>query len=313
MRGVAAAVLRASAVLFAVSVVVFAATDLLPVDAAEARAGGAATEEQLAELRADAGLDAPPHRRYLDWTAALLGGDPGTSLISDRPVAALIGARLPATLTLAGSALLVALPLTLALAWAAGAAPPRVRRWSAGAVTAVAAIPQVAFAAGLVAVFSAALGWLPPVSLVGAAGAPIDTPEILVLPVLALAVPAAAYGGGLLGGAVADALRAPHVGDALLRGVAPWRVAAHHVLPFLLAPALRVLATMAGALLVATAVVETMFGYQGLGELLAGAIAKRDLPVVQAIAMLSAAVVVGGLALADAAAALTDPRAKERP
>ncbi|TDQ50265.1 ABC transporter permease subunit [Actinorugispora endophytica] len=307
MRVVAVAV-RASVVLVAVSIMVFAATELLPSDAAAVRAGGGATPDELARMRSEAGLDDPAAQRYLRWLAAMATGDTGTSLVSGRPVAALVEARAGATLALAGAALAVAVPLTALMAWAAGAAPRRVRAGAAGAVAGLAAVPQAAFAAGLVAVFSAALGWLPPVSLVAAGGSPLDRPETLVLPALALAVPAAAYGAGLLGGAVADALAAPHVADAVLRGVPRRRVAARHVLPFLLAPAVRVLATVAGSLLVATAVVETVFGYAGLGELLVSAVATRDVPVVQAVAMLSATVVVGGLAAADAAAALTDPR-----
>ncbi|MFE3456752.1 ABC transporter permease subunit [Nocardiopsis aegyptia] len=302
-----ASVARACAVLAAVSVAVFAVSDLLPSDAVAVRAGAGATAAQLDALRADAGLDAPAHERYARWLAGLLTGDAGTSLVNDRPVAVLVGARLPATLTLAGAALMVAVPLTAVLAWAAGAAPPRARSWAAGAVAALAAVPQPAFVAGLVAVFSVALGVLPPVSLVRAGGSPLDEPALLVLPALALAVPIAAYGAGLLGGALADTRALPHVRDADLRGVPRWRIATRHVAPFLLAPALRVLAVSAGALVAATAVVETMFGYQGLGELLVSAIATRDVPVVQAVALLAAAVVVAGTAAADAAAALTEP------
>ncbi|RKS09346.1 peptide/nickel transport system permease protein [Nocardiopsis sp. Huas11] len=300
-------VLRAGAVLAAVSVAVFAVSDLLPSDAVAVRAGAGATADQLDAMRAAAGLDAPVHERYVRWLGGLLTGDAGTSLVNDRPVAALVGARLPATLTLAGAALVVAVPLTAVLAWAAGAAPPRARGWAAGAVAGLAAVPQPAFVAGLVAVFSVALGVLPPVSLVRAGGSPLDEPALLVLPALALAVPIAAYGAGLLGGALADTRALPHVRDADLRGVPRWRIATRHVAPFLLAPALRVLAVSSGALVAATAVVETMFGYQGLGELLVSAIATRDVPVVQAVALSAAAVVVAGGAAADAAAALTEP------
>jgi peptide/nickel transport system permease protein len=301
--------LRACAVLAAVSAAVFAVSDLLPSDAVAVRAGAGASDAQLDAMRAAAGLDAPAHERYGRWLAGLVTGDAGTSLVNDRPVAVLVGARLPATLTLAGAALLVAVPLAGVLAWAAGAAPPRARAWAAGAVAGLAAVPQPAFVAGLVAVFSVALGWLPPVSLVRAGGSPLDEPALLVLPALALAVPIAAYGAGLLGGALADTRDLPHVRDAVLRGVPRWRITTRHVAPFLLAPALRVLAVSAGSLVAATAVVETMFGYQGLGELLVSAIATRDVPVVQAVALLAATVVVAGTAAADTAAALTEPEA----
>lgn len=312
-RAMAGAVLRALVLLVAVSALVFGATELLPSDAAESRTAGRATAEQLAQVREGLGLDRPGWRRYLSWLAGLCRGDAGTSLVTDRPVAAMVAERLPATLTLTGCALAAAVPLMLVLAWLVGAAPPRWRGPLTALATGLAAVPQVVFAAGLVVVFSAVLGWLPPVSLLPAEGSPLADPRPLVLPSLALAVPAAAFGAGLLGGAVADTARRPHVRDAVARGLPRHRVAVRHVAPFLLAPAARVLALTAGALLAAAAVVEMMFGYAGLGELLVSSIGTRDTPVVQAVAMLAAATVLAGTAVADALGTLTDPYGRERP
>ncbi|GAA4071834.1 ABC transporter permease [Actinomadura miaoliensis] len=295
---------RTVVVLFLVSVAVFGATELLPSDAALTRSGGTAD----AELRARLGLDRPAWQRYATWLAGMARGDAGHSLLTDRPVGQMVAERLPATLTLAGCALAVAVPLMFALAWAVGYAPPHRRGTLTTMVTALAAVPQAVFAAGLAAVFAGVLAWLPPVSLVPAGGSPLERPQILVLPALALAVPSAAFGAGLLGGAVADIVRRPHVTSAVARGVPRARVAARHVLPYLIAPAVRVLAVVTGGLLAATTVVETLFGYSGLGELLVGAIGNRDVPVVQAVAMPAAAVVLAGLLAADVLAALTDPR-----
>jgi peptide/nickel transport system permease protein len=295
---------RAAGLLLLVSVAVFGATELLPSDAAQTRSGGTAT----AELRARLGLDRPVWQRYASWLAGLARGDAGDSLLTDRPVAQMFAERLPATLTLAGCALAVAVPLMVALAWVVGTASARRRGPLTTVVTTLAAVPQVVFAAGLVVLFAGVLAWLPPVSLVPADGSPLGHPEILVLPALALAVPAAAFGAGLLGGAVADTVRRPHVTSAVARGVPRTRVAVRHVLPYLLAPAVRVLAVVAGGLLAATAVVEMLFGYSGLGELLVSSIGNRDVPVVQAVAMLAAATVLAGLLAADVLAVLTDPR-----
>ncbi|MGP4030016.1 ABC transporter permease [Actinomadura sp. 3N407] len=294
---------RAAGLLLLVSVAVFGATELLPSDAAQTRSGGTAT----AELRDRLGLDRPAWRRYADWLAGLARGDAGDSLLTDRPVAQMLAERLPATLTLAGCALALTVPLMAALAWGVGTASSRRRGPLTGVVTTLAAVPQVVFAAGLVALFAGVLAWLPPVSLVPPDGAPLEHPEILVLPSLALAIPAAAFGAALLGGAVADTVRRPHVSSAVARGVPGTRVAARHVLPYLLAPAVRVLAVVAGGMLAATAVVETLFGYSGLGELLVSSIGTRDVPVVQAVAMLAAGTVLAGLLAADVLAALTDP------
>ncbi|REE95070.1 ABC transporter permease [Thermomonospora umbrina] len=289
------AVLRTLVLLLLVSAFVFGATELLPSDAAETRTGRGATAAQLVDVRADLGLDRPGWRRYLAWLAGLARGDAGTSLVTDRPVAAIVAERLPATLTLAGCALVVAVPLTLLGAWLVGTASSRWRF----CVTGVASVPQVVFAAWLAVVFAGVLGWLPPVSLLPVEGSPLSRPELLVLPTAALAVPAAAFGAGLLGGAVSDTVRRPHVRDAVARGLPPHRVAVRHVAPFLLAPAVRVLALMSGMSLAATAVVEIQFGYAGLGELLVGSIGTRDTPVVQAVAMLAAVAVLAGSAVAD--------------
>jgi peptide/nickel transport system permease protein len=300
------ALVRAALLLVGVSVLVFAATEALPGDAAEARTAGRATAAQLAEMRAGAGLDVASWRRYLHWAGSLLQGDAGVSLISGRPVADLIGQRLPATAALAGAALLVAVPLMLLLAWPAAEDSVAARLVDA-MVTATAAIPQVVVAAGLTALFAGVLAWLPPVSLLPTGGGP-PGPTVLALPALSLALPAAAYGAMLLRGLVADILARPYVRDARLRGLATARIAVVYVGPFLIAPAVRILAVVTGGLIAATAVIETMFGYAGLGELLVGAVANRDVPVVQAAAMLAATAVVLGLLVADVAAVLTDPR-----
>ncbi|MFV2176683.1 ABC transporter permease subunit [Actinomadura sp. LOL_011] len=292
VRTVGAAAARALLLLAAVSLPVFAATALLPADAAEHRTGGRADAVRLAELRAELGLDRPVWERYLTWAGGMLRGDPGTSLLTGRPVGELVAERLPATLALAGCALAVAIPLALLLAWLIGAS-----RLFAGFAAAVAAVPQVVFAAGLAVVFAGVLGWLPPVSLLPPGGAP--PAEVHVLPALALAIPAAAFAAGPLGGAVADASRRPHVRDAVARGVPAGRVALRHVAPFVLAPAVRMLALLTGGLLAATAVVEVLFGYAGLGELLVSSIGTRDAPVVQAVALLAALPVLAGLAVAD--------------
>ncbi|MGL5912462.1 MAG: ABC transporter permease [Phycicoccus sp.] len=303
---VAAALLRAPVVLGGVSLLVFAATEALPGDAAEVRAGGRVTAAQLAELRRQSGLDGSAWQRYVEWVTSLATGDPGTSLLSGRAVGELIGQRLPATLTLAALALAVTVPSMLALAALAGS-HSAVGRAAAGVVAACAAVPQVVVAAGLTALFAGALAWLPPVSLLPAGGAAPE-PSALVLPVLSLAVPSTAYGASLLRGVVEDTGVLPHVRDAHLRGVAIWRVALLYIGPSVAAPSVRVLAVVAGGLVAATALVETLFGYAGLGELLTGAVVNRDTPVVQAIAMLAAAVVLAGLLAADLLAAVTDPR-----
>nr|WP_237330984.1 ABC transporter permease [Streptomyces sp. BA2] len=181
-----------------------------------------------------------------------------------------------AALALALTALLTAAALTVAFL--------RGGRGGAAA-TGVAAIPQSVHAAVLGTVFAGILGWLPAVSLLPPGGSPFDAPEALVLPALTLALPSAAYATALLRGTLLDTLRRPHVDDARMRGLPPGLVLIRHVLPFLLVPAARVTALVAGGLMAGTALVETVFGYPGTGSLLVSAVAVRDVPVVQAAAL----------------------------
>ncbi|WP_231493887.1 ABC transporter permease [Nocardiopsis sp. CNT312] len=300
---------RGALLLAAASVVVFAATALLPGDAAQLRVSPGATDEQVRALRQELGQDAAPWRLYTDWTAGLLRGDLGTSLVNDRPVLDAVLQRLPATATLIGLSLALAAPAMLLLGGWAGAA--RASRGAAGAfLTGGAAVPAVVVAAGAAALLSGVLDLVPAVSLLPPGTHPVHHPELLVLPVLSMALPTALFGAGLVSGAVADTVSRPHVVDALRRGRPLWSVAAVDVLPFLLAPFTRVLAVSAGGLIAATTIVETLFGYPGLGSLLVSAVASRDTPVVQAVAMLAAAVVLAGLAVSDAVADGTDPRSR---
>jgi peptide/nickel transport system permease protein len=297
--------LRAAAALVVVCALVGVAVELLPGDAAEARAGSYATPADLARIRAEQGLDRPAVVRWLEWAAGAVRGDLGTSATSGRAVVDVLAERWPTTAVLAGLALLVAVPLAAASTAAAAAAALRGRRRADAPLTAAVAVPQVVVAAGLTAVLAGLLGWLPPVSLL-APGVPIlAQAHLLVLPVASLALPTAAFAAVLLRGAAADAVAAPHVRDARLRGLPPHVIATRYVAGALAAPAVQVLAVVGGALLAGTALVESVFGVAGLGELLVTAVATRDVVVVQAVAALTAAAVLIGLTAADVVGELT--------
>ncbi|MDB1087490.1 ABC transporter permease [Streptomyces sp. ACA25] len=302
--------LRWSAVLFVVCVVVFAVTSLLPGDAATAVAGAQADPERLARLRAEAGLDRPAWQRFADWLGGLARGDLGQSLVDGRPVGALLRDRLAASLLIAVPSWVLALLLgTTAAVLIAQAPAARRSRAGAAVAAAAAAVPDTALVVLLVMLLSVALGWLPAVSLVPVGGSGWDRPEILLLPVIALTLPAAAWTTRMLMGPAADIFRRRFVRDALLRGVPPARCVRRHVLPHLAAPLGQAAAVLAGALLAGTAVVESLLGYPGLGQQLATSVAARDVPVVQGTALLLAAVVLTAVTGADALAARAARRA----
>ncbi|WP_346158737.1 ABC transporter permease [Streptomyces roseiscleroticus] len=291
-------VVRTAALAVAATAVVFAATELLPGDAGQLRTPGRASAEDIARERERLGLDRPAAVRYLDWLYGVVRGDLGRSLSGGRPVAALFAERLPATAVLAAASAAVTALLTAA---ALGVTYLRGGR-GGSAATGLAAVPQPVHAAVLGAVFAGLLGWLPAVSLLPPGASPLTEPEVLVLPALTLALPSAAFATALLRGALGDALRRPHVTDARLRGLPAPLVLRRHVLPFLYVPALQVTALLAGGLVAGTALVETVFGYPGTGQLLVSAVAVRDVPVVQAAALLPAVVLLLGMLLADLAA-----------
>lgn len=274
---------------------VFAATELLPGDAGDVRGAGRASEQELADERDRLGLDLPAPVRYLNWLYGAVRGDLGRSLVSGRAVTGLFAERLPATAVLVAFALVATALLT-----AAALTVAFLRGGRGGALaTGVAAVPQSVHAAVLGTVFAGILGWLPAVSLLPPGGSPFDAPQALVLPAVTLALPSAAYATAFLRGTLDDTLRRPHVSDARMRGLPPALVLIRHVLPFLLVPAVRVTALVAGGLMAGTALVETVFGYPGTGSLLVSAVAVRDIPVVQAAALPPVVVLLLCMAVAD--------------
>lgn len=282
---------------------VFAATAVLPGDAAGALAGPEATMEERARIQADLGLDRPPVERYLDWAGGVLRGDLGTAWVGGRPVTELLADRVPASLLLAGLALLVLIPVGLAVGLWIG-----LRRRSSVVVLVAVAVPEFLTAALLAAVFGAWLGWLPQVSLVPLGGSALAAPEVLVSPVACLALAGAAMTARVLRGAVTQVSGAPYVEAARLNGVRGVRLALRHVLPAAAGPAVQVIATAVGGLVGGAVVVETVFAYPGVGQELAQAVARRDVPVVQGLALVLAAVALLALLAGDVVRRMVEAR-----
>ncbi|MFD8493750.1 ABC transporter permease [Amycolatopsis sp. NPDC059657] len=295
-----AALRRAALTLAAVVVAVFLLTGLLPQDAAQVMAGQQADPARVAALRAAMGFDRPAWERFGSWLLGVAHGDFGKSYLDGQPVGAVLGQRLGASLAVVVPAWLLAVALGVLVALLLGW---RDRRAGSALVAAVSALPDVVLISGLVLVFATVLGWLPAVSLLPVGGSAWERPEILVLPVLALTLPAAAWLARLLRGPVADVVGRPFVLDARLRGLSPARIAVRHVLPHLAAPLAQGAALLLGGLLAGTTVVESLLAYPGLGQLLATAVGTRDVPVVQAVALLDAVVVLVAVLIADRVAA----------
>ncbi|MGK9147280.1 ABC transporter permease [Plantibacter flavus] len=304
---VGARLLGAVFVLWAVATVTFFAIRLIPGDPAQAYLGGPgsqASQEALERVRVEFGLDQPLLIQYLAQLGRLLRGDLGVSASQRTPVAQILGEQLSNTLVLAGASLLVAWILALALAvWST-----RGGRVSAaigsGIELLAASLPQFWLATVLISLFSTSLGWLPPVSTGDASG--------LILPVLTLAIPVAGFLAQVMREPLLDAQSAPFAVSAAARGETRTGLLLRHGLRHASVPAVNLSGWAFGYLISGAVVVETIFARPGLGRTLLQAVTVRDVPLVTGVVLCSAAAYVVVMLGADAAAAILDPRDRQR-
>ncbi|MFB6888396.1 ABC transporter permease [Kitasatospora sp. NPDC056327] len=299
--------------LLVVSLALFAGASVLPGDAAGSWLGGNGTEQDLAALRHEWGLDRPLLVRYADWVTAALGGDLGTSLTARRPVAEIVAEPLWATTLLvliAGAATMV---LAVALGLATGLRPgSRLDRMLSGASLVVVAVPGFVLASLLVLVFSGTLGLLPAVSHPPLGGSPLDRPEILVLPVATIVLFGGAWAGRIVRATVADANGAPNARAARMAGLPEHQVVWRHVLPTTVPANAQVFGWLISSLFGGTTVIEVVFDYPGLSRILLSAVKNHDLAVLEGVGLLLAVIILISFILADLISLLADPKARTR-
>ncbi|MCP2291060.1 ABC transporter permease [Nocardia amikacinitolerans] len=290
--------LRRVALLLALLAAVFVAVDLLPGNTARAVLGREATPEQVAAKERELGLDRPLVVRFLEWISGVATGDFGRTA-RGRSINELLADKFPPTLLLGGIALTVTVVASLLLGawWATRSRGVAARVLQPGS-TVAAAVPEFVLATLLIMVFSLATGWLPAVTITGRSGFPVSA-DMLVLPVLALAIPQIGWNTRVVRAALADAARAPHVESAVLDGLSTPHVLTRYLVPFAAPTIVASFATTVGMLLGGALVVETIFNYPGLGAVLAGSVADRDTSVVAAVVALSGVVIMLMLAVAD--------------
>ncbi|MFD1939655.1 MULTISPECIES: ABC transporter permease [Nonomuraea] len=289
---------RRVALLAALLALVFAVIEALPGDAADATADRGESAADVARRRVLLGLDQPVAVRFLHWMAGLPTGDLGVSARGEH-VSRLLAGPLPNTLLLGGLALAITVALSLILGCGAALRPGSVTdRVISASATVVLALPEFVIAAGLVLVFALWAGVLPAATLAGPDGAPASW-TMVVLPVLALAIPQVGWNARIVRGALADEARAPHVSAAVLDGVRPRRILTHHLLPGALPTIAAGAATSTGMLLGGAVAVETIFNYPGVGALLAGAVADRDTPIIAGVVALTGVAITCVLLVAD--------------
>jgi peptide/nickel transport system permease protein len=296
--------------LFIVSIVIFAATQVLPGNAAYAVLGQHATPERVKALETKLHLDRPMVEQYWAWISGVLKGDFGESFANGDPVRQQVGRRIAnsAVLVLLAGAIGTVIGVGLGMLTAA-----RRDSWFDNTLSvvglAVTALPEFVVAIALVMLFaSLVLHWLPAVSFVPPGVSPWADPWLLVLPVATLVVVIVPYIFRMMRAAMIEALESDYVEMAELKGVPHWRVLLVHALPNAMAPTIQVIGLNLLYLAGGIVVVEYVFAYPGLGAGLVDAVSARDIPSIQFITLVLAAFYVFMNILTDVVALLASPR-----
>ncbi|MDA8457289.1 ABC transporter permease [Acidovorax sp. GBBC 3334] len=306
-------VLLALLSLLAVSVIVFSITAVLPGDAAQEQLGQDATPEALTALRAQMGLDVPAPLRYVRWLGGVARGDLGTSATTQMAVGELIASRLPNSLLLAAVTALFSVPiaLTLGIASAVWRGSWFDRTVSTGAV-AVVSVPEFLVATLAVLVFAVQLRWLPALSYVNDIESVGQMLRAFAMPVLSLCCVIVAQMLRMARAAVIDQLEAPYIEMVRLKGASPLRTVLVHALPNAVGPIANAVALSLSYLLGGVIIIETIFNYPGIAKLMVDGVTQRDMPLVQACAMIFCAGYLILVTLADLCGIVANPRLRHR-
>ncbi|MHA6602440.1 ABC transporter permease [Corynebacterium coyleae] len=297
-------------ILFAVSVIIFCATLLLPGSPATAILGQQATPERIAALEAEMNLDQPPLTRYLLWLGGIFTGDLGTSTSTGGPVSELLGEPLVNSLVLMLLAAAISIPVGVLLgvyaAWWRGYKRDSAITW----VTLIlAALPEFVIGIALVTLFATSVFQILPAVTMSPPGSRVwEFPMQLVLPTLTLAFVVTPYVARMTRATMIEALESGYVELARLKGVPERRVVFRHALPHAVGPIAQVVAIQLAWLAGGIVVVEYLFRYPGLGVALIDAVNYRDVQVVQAVSLLIAAVYVVVNLLADLVSIAANPK-----
>ncbi len=295
--------------LFVISLIIAFVVELLPGDLAEAILGQGATPETVRVFRAELGLDKPAHLRYLDWLSGMVSGDMGVSLANKREISELVGVRLSNTLFLGGFAAAIAVPLSLLLGILAALYRNSFydRAVNVFTLTSI-SFPEFFVAYILILFFAVKFGWFPGISNISTDLSIGDKLFRSLLPSATLTLVVVENMIRMTRAAIINLLASPYIEMARLKGIRPTKIIIRHALPNALAPIVNVIAINLAYLVVGVVVVEVVFVYPGLGQLMVDSVSKRDVPVVQACSMIFATVYILLNLSADIISIVTNPR-----
>ncbi|MDL1862057.1 ABC transporter permease [Betaproteobacteria bacterium PRO7] len=292
-----------------VALFVFSLLYISPGDPAAVIAGDIATEEDIARIRAQLGLDQPYLVRFGGWLADLARGDLGTSIFTKLPVSTLIAQRIEPTLALTVCTLIVAVSLAVPLGVIAAA---RAGGWIDRVVMAVSvmgfSVPVFVIAYGLILLFAVQLDWLPVQGYRSLADGFGPFIQHMILPSVALGIVYMALIARITRATMLDVLAQDYVRTANAKGLAPGTVLTRHALKNAAVPIVTIIGIGVALLIGGVVVTETVFAIPGLGRLTVDAILRRDYPIIQGITLLFSAVYVLVNLLVDLSYSLFDPR-----
>lgn len=298
--------------IMAISVLIFIGVEALPGDLAETILGQSALPETVEAFRKELKLDLPPHVRYLSWLGGFIKGDLGNSLSNGRPVADMIGWRFSNTLFLAGMAALIAVPLAIILGILAALYRDTWLDKTISAVTlSTISFPEFFVAYILITLFSVKFNIFPSIANID------DTMSLgkkfysIILPCLTLTLVVVAHMMRMTRAAIINVLSSPYIEMAQLKGIRKSRIIIHHAVPNALSPIINVIVLNLAWLIVGVVVVEVVFVYPGMGQLLVDSVSKRDLPVVQASGLIFAGTYVMLNLVADILSMISNPKLRQ--
>ena len=295
--------------LLGVSMLIFAGTQLLPGDPAQAILGQSATPEALANMRKELGLNEAAPVRYARWLGHALTGDFGKALSNGQDISTALGKRLNNTLFLAGCAALVAVPLAVFL----GLVAVRFRNtwvdktlYTIGLATT--ALPEFFVAYILIFLLAVKLQWFSSMSIIFEGMTLWERLDAIALPVMVLTLAVMAHMMRMTRAAILNVMQSAYIETAELKGLSEFQVVVRHALPNALAPIVNVVLLNLAYLVVGVIVIEVIFVYPGMGQYMVDHVAKRDVPVVQACGMVFASIYIGLNIVADIVGIVANPR-----
>ena len=298
--------------LFVISLVTFLGTNAIPSDPARSALGRTATDEQLKLYRQEQNLDKPVVTRYVTWLGDFVTGDWGTSTVNRQPVSDAVNPRIARTAVLAVGSVVLAVLLAFAIGVYTGKRSGLRRDLGVSIVTLfLNALPEFVIGIFVLLLLGVALQWLPLESSDAAFGTGIDKAKAYVMPIITLTLVLTPYLTRMIRVNVREVAEQPFVRGAVLRGVPARVVTWRHIVPNASLPVISVIALSAAELIAGVVVVEAVFGFPGIGQLLVDSVLSGDIPIVQVVTIIVGIAFVSLNITADLLMLALDPRLRK--